>query len=98
MFENCVSFVDYWKEFVYNDRKVQKGVFALTISEKIRLLARRRGITITALAGKIGMTRQNLSIKLKNDNFTTKEIQKIAGVLNCVFDTVFVMNDTGEKI
>lgn len=70
----------------------------MTVSEKIRLLARRRGITITALAGKIGMTRQNLNMKLKNDNFTVKDLQEIAVALNCSFDTVFIMNDTGEKV
>ena len=70
----------------------------MTVSEKIRLLARRRGITITALAGKIGMTRQNLNMKLKNDNFTVKDLQEIAVALNCSFDSVFIMNDTGEKI
>lgn len=70
----------------------------MTVSEKIRLLARRRGITITALAGKIGMTRQNLNMKLKNDNFTVKDLQEIAVALNCSFDSVFTMNDTGEKI
>lgn len=70
----------------------------MTISEKIRLLARRRGLTVTALAGKIKMTRQNLSMKLKNDNFTVKELQEIAVALDCSFDTVFVMNDTGEKV
>ena len=70
----------------------------MTISEKIRLLARRRGLTVTALAGKIGMTRQNLSIKLAKDKFTTKELQEIAVALNCSFDAVFIMNDTGEKV
>ena len=70
----------------------------MTISEKIRLLARRRGLTVTALAGKIGMTRQNLTVKLKNDNFTIKELQEIAVVLNCSFDSGFTMLDTGEKI
>ena len=75
-----------------------KGDYILTISEKIRLLARRRGLTITALAGKIGMTRQNLTVKLRNDNFNTKELQEIAVVLNCSFDSVFTMNDTGERI
>ncbi len=70
----------------------------MTVSEKIRLLARRRGITITALAGKIGMTRQNLNMKLKNDNFTVKDLQEIAVALNCSFDSVFIMNDTGEKV
>lgn len=70
----------------------------MTISEKIRLLVRRREMTITALAGKIGMTRQNLNNKLKKDNFTVKELQEIAVTLNCSFDTVFTMNDTGEKV
>lgn len=70
----------------------------MTVSEKIRLLARRRGITITALAGKIKMTRQNLNMKLKNDNFTVKDLQEIAVALNCSFDSVFTMNDTGEKV
>ena len=70
----------------------------MTVSEKIRLLARRRGITITALAGKIKTTRQNLNMKLKNDNFTVKDLQEIAVALNCSFDTVFTMNDTGEKV
>ena len=70
----------------------------MTVSEKIRLLARRRGITITALAGKIGMTRQNLNMKLKNDKFTVKDLQEIAVALNCSFDSVFTMNDTGEKV
>lgn len=70
----------------------------MTVSEKIRLLARRRGITITALAGKIKMTRQNLNMKLKNDNFTVKDLQEIAVALNCSFDSVFTMLDTGEKV
>lgn len=70
----------------------------MTISEKIRLLARRREMTLTALSGKIGMSRQNLNNKLKNDNFTVKDLQEIAVALNCSFDSVFTMLDTGEKI
>ena len=69
-----------------------------SVSEKIRLLCRRRGITITALAGEIGMTRQNLNVKLKNDNFTIAELKKIAVVLNCRFDYFFITNDTGETV
>ena len=75
-----------------------KGLLTMTISEKIRLLARRRGFTVTGLAAAIGMTRQNLSIKLRHNNFTTKELNKIAAVLNCRFETDFIMNDTGERI
>ena len=70
----------------------------MTISEKIRLLLRRRKITITALAGKMQISRQYLTIKLKNNDFTVSELQNIASVLDCSFDSVFTMNDTGEKI
>lgn len=70
----------------------------MTVSEKIRLLIRRRGLTVTALAGEIGMTRQNLTIKLKKDNFTIDELKKIAAILNCRYENSFIMLDTDEHI
>ena len=70
----------------------------MTVSEKIRLLLRRRGMTIKALAGEMGISRQYMTIKLKNNDFSVSELQGIAAILNCSFDTTFTMNDTGEKI
>lgn len=70
----------------------------MTISEKIRLLLLRRNTTITALAVKMGISRQYLSKKLKNNDFSVSDLSKIATALNCHFDSVFTMNDTGEKI
>jgi len=70
----------------------------VTISEKIRLLLLRRNTTITALAVKMGISRQYLSKKLKNNDFSVSDLSKIATALNCRFDSVFTMNDTGEKI
>ena len=70
----------------------------MTVSEKIRLLPRRRGMTIKALAGEMGISRQYMTIKLKNNDFSVSELQGIAAILNCSFDTTFTMNDTGEKI
>ena len=70
----------------------------LTISEKIRLLLRRRGVTITALAGKIGLSRSRLMVKLKENNFTVSDLEKIAAALGCSFEGCFVMFDTDEKI
>jgi hypothetical protein len=32
------------------------------------------------------------------DNFTDKDLQKIAKVLDCTFKAGFVLNDTGEEI
>ena len=70
----------------------------MTISEKLRLIMRRRGLTITALASAIGISRQYLTTKLKKNNFTVAELERIAGLLNCTFDSGFIMNDTGEKV
>lgn len=71
---------------------------ALTTSEKIKVLLRRRGMTMGDLAEKTGQTRQNLSNKISRDNFPEKELREIAGALDCDLETVFVMRDNGEKI
>ncbi len=70
----------------------------MTVSEKIRLLLRRRKITITALADKIGLSRQRITYKLKEDNFTVSDLEKIAAALGCTFEGCFIMNDTNERI
>lgn len=71
---------------------------ALTIGEKIKVILNRRNMTLGALAEKLGQSRQNLSNKMSRDNFTEKEVKEIAAALDCSFDVVLTMNDTGEKI
>ena len=66
--------------------------------EKIRIILNRRRMSITELSQKIGTSRQNLTNKLSRDNFSEKEMQDIAKVLNCTVNTQFTMNDTGETI
>lgn len=70
---------------------------ALTMGEKIRILLRRKKITISDLADMIGTSRQNLTNKLSRDNFTEKELQQIAEVLECKFEGFFIFGD-GDKI
>ena len=70
----------------------------LTFGEKIKIIMGRRRITITDLAKQTGQSPQNLSNKMSRDNFSEKELREIAIVLNCTFETVFKMNDTGEEI
>ena len=69
----------------------------MTISEKIRLILRRNELTITALAAAMGITRQYLSTKLRNNDFSIADLEKIASVTGCQFDYSFTTN-TGEKI
>lgn len=69
----------------------------LTMGEKIRILIKRKKVTISELATLIGTSNQNLSNKLSRDNFSEKELQQIAEALGCKFEGYFVFED-GEKI
>ncbi len=71
---------------------------ALTAGEKIKILMKRRGMTLGDLAEKTHQSRQNLSNKMTRDNFSEKEIKEIADALDCVYEPVFVMTDSGEKV
>jgi len=69
------------------------------MAEKIRILLVKRGnISEAELARRLGMSTTNLYNRLKRDNFTNKDLQKIADVLNCTFKAGFVLNDSGEEI
>lgn len=70
----------------------------MSMSEKIRIALVKRKISITELAAKLGTSQSNLSNKLKRDNFSEKELNQIADILNCDFKGIFIMRDTGEKI
>ncbi len=70
----------------------------LTTSEKIRVILGRRGMTVSDLAAKIGTSRQNLTNKFARDNFSEKEIHQIAEALDCGFEALFTLKDTGETI
>ena len=70
----------------------------LTTSEKIKVVLKRRGLTMGDLAERTGQTRQNLSNKMTRDNFSEKEITQIAAALDCDYEAYFVMRDTGDKV
>ena len=55
-------------------------------------------MTLTQLAKATGQTRQNLSNKLKRNNFSESELKTIADALNCTYVTAFRFNDTEEVL
>lgn len=71
---------------------------SLTMGEKIKVILKRRNMTLGDLAEKTGQSRQNLSNKLSRDNFTEKDLLEIASALDCTYHASFLMNDTGEVI
>ena len=65
---------------------------------KIRLLLVKKGnMSESELARRTGTNRSNLSLKMKRDNFTEKDLRKIADVLGCDLNIEFVDRETGEK-
>lgn len=70
----------------------------LTVTEKVKIIMKRKGVTITDLAEKTGQTRQNLHNKLSRDNFTINQLIDISRALNCSLDMIFTDTDTGEQI
>lgn len=70
----------------------------LTFAEKVKIICKRKNITIKDLAESLGTTRQNLTNKLSRDNFPEKEMIKICNALNCSYNSIITMNDTDEQI
>jgi transcriptional regulator with XRE-family HTH domain len=67
------------------------------MGEKIRIVLRRKKMTITKLAIALNTSRQNLTNKLNRDNFSENELQEIAEALGCKFEFNFIL-DNGERI
>lgn len=68
------------------------------MSEKIKIVLLKRKKTLKDLSDIIGGSPQNLSGKLKRDNFSEKELQEIAEALDCDYEANFILRDTGEKV
>ena len=69
----------------------------LTMGEKLKILLGRKGMSIQDLAEKLGQSRQNLSTKIKKDNFSEQDLHKIANALDVKYEGFFFLNDD-EKI
>lgn len=67
------------------------------MSEKIELVLVKRKMSKSDLARALNTSSSNIYSKLKRDNWSEKELIKIAEVLDCTYDAKFVLNDTSEK-
>lgn len=69
----------------------------LTMGEKLRILLKRKNVTIIELSQRLGTTNQNMANKFKRDNFSMKELEAIADALDCEFEGYFI-DKNGERI
>lgn len=65
---------------------------------KIKILLMTRKYTQAQLAKDLNMSPSNLSNRLRRDNFTERELSKIAEILNAKLEAGFILNDTGKSI
>jgi len=71
----------------------------MSMSKKIKQLLIEKDTTITQLAVLLGTKPQNLTNKLSRDNFTEKDLQEIAKVLNCKYEANLIIEDEqGNRI
>ena len=70
----------------------------MSVAKKIKILLIEREITLTELARRLNKSVPTMSDKMKRDNFSEKDLKKIAEVLNYDYDIVFTDKDTGKTI
>lgn len=69
----------------------------MTISDQIKVLCTRAGISNAELARRIGVSPQSFSAKLKRESFTIQELEVIADAVGVTFTRKFIL-ENGEEI
>lgn len=70
----------------------------MAMADKIRHLLIEKKMNIKQLSEILGYEGGNLYGKLHRDNFTEKELRKIAEALDCDYEAYFVIRENGKKI
>lgn len=70
----------------------------MSVSKKIKILLAMSNISEAKLARLIEESPQNFNKKMRRDNFSERDLKKIAEALNCEYEIKFITNDTKEII
>lgn len=69
----------------------------MSVSEQIKILCVKLGISAAELARNTGRSPQSLSQKMKRETLTVVELKKIAEASGCIYVGAFIL-PSGEKI
>ncbi len=69
----------------------------MTVSEQIKILCIRCGVSEAELARRLGKSPQSFNAKMKRRSFTIDDLEKIANSLGVGFERRFILDD-GEEI
>lgn len=70
----------------------------MSMTEKIKILLIKRGMTQKELAEKLNVSQPVLSKKYKLDNWREDDLKQIAEILQADFEGTFILKDTKERI
>ncbi len=69
----------------------------MTISEQIKVLMVRCGVSEAELARRLGKTPQSFNGKMKRETFSVTELEEIASALGVGFERHFIL-ENGERV
>ncbi|KOP72399.1 transcriptional regulator [Lysinibacillus sp. FJAT-14745] len=69
----------------------------LTATEKLKVILKRKNMTVKELADLLGTSRQNLHGKLSKDNLSENDLKKFCEVLDVKYEINFIL-ENGDKI
>lgn len=69
----------------------------ISTAEKIRIILKRKGMTVSRLAELTGQSRQNLTQKLDRNNFGEAELRELAEKMGVRYESYFILED-GDKL
>ena len=55
----------------------------MSMAQVIRAAMKKQGVTVSQLSRQLGCTTQNISGKMRRDNFRESELQEIAAAISC---------------
>ncbi len=70
----------------------------MDIAKNIKICLLQKNIQMKELAEKTGQTQQNLTNKMRSNNFRISELEEIAAALNASVEIKFIDKDTNEVL
>lgn len=62
----------------------------MTFGEQMRVIMKRRGVSVQELADRLGKSRQNINQRLNSSGFTEKEMEDYTAAIGCIVNIEIV--------
>lgn len=82
---------------LYNGVKwKEKKVIDITLQQKIKVACDVAGMSLTELGAKMGMSQASISKRVKTGKFTQEELEQMAAIMGCKYQSSFIFPDGNE--